>query len=178
MQNIIIGNTLLGNTLVITPIINSITSLSSSIYHLIGHFNITKNTHHTEVLKMLNRTDIAATILLLQPILLDISSLPPSSYFNNKFMPIALNNVKEIISTIERELQVIKEKISYNTSIYVMASMRSYDLFANIETIENNSIILNRRCDYLFKSLDLCKHFANTETPSMKSGDAVLFNAV
>lgn len=170
MQSIIIGtlgNTL-GNTLLISPIINSITTISSSIYNLVGHLKITKNNHQDDIIKILNKTDIAATILLLQTIILDISSLPHTIYFNNKFMPIALHNVKEIITTIESELHMIKEKINYNTTIYLMTNMRSYDLLPNLEMIENNSLVLDRRCDYLFKCLDLCKHFANTETSAME----------
>ena len=163
MQNIIT------NSIGISPIINSITTISASIYNLITHIKITKNTHHQETIKILNRTDIEATILLLQTIILDISTLPHDKYLNNnKFIIIALNNVKEIICQIESELHDIKEKINYNTSLYVMSNMRSYDLLANLEVIENKISVLDRRCEYLFKSLDLCKHFTNSECPPME----------
>lgn len=163
MQNIIT------NSIGISPIINSITSISASIYNLITHIKITKNTHHQETIKILNRTDIEATILLLQTIIQDISNLSPTIYFhNNHFIIIALNNVKEIITQIEMELLEIKEKINYNSTLYLLANIRSYDLLSNLETIENKISVLDRRCEYLFKSLDLCKHFTNPETPSMK----------
>ena len=166
----ILANAILTNSIVvISPIINSITTISASIYNLIGHIKITKNTHYTELIKMLNRTDIEATILLLQTIILDISTLPHDKYFNNNhFILIALNNVKEIITQIEQELHDIKEKINYNTTLYVMTNMRSYDLLPNLEIAENKISVLDRRCEYLFKSLDLCKHFTNPECPAME----------
>lgn len=166
----ILANAILTNSIVvISPIINSITTISASIYNLIGHIKITKNTHYTELIKMLNRTDIEATILLLQTIILDISGLAHDKYFNNNhFILIALNNVKEIICQIEMELHDIKEKINYNTTLYVMTNMRSYDLLPNLEIAENKISVLDRRCEYLFKSLDLCKHFTNPECPPME----------
>lgn len=176
MQHILLST--LGSTISITPLINSITTLSSSVYNLIGHLKITKNTHYTELMKMLAKTDIEATIVLLQTIILDISELPSSVYFTNKFIPIALSNVKESITLIDQELHTIKEKIQYNNTIYLLANMRSHDLLPNIETIENNITVLDRRCEYLFKCLDLCKHFAHTETPSMEGRDAVLSDTI
>lgn len=169
METMLANAILTNSILVISPIINSITTISTSVYNLIGHIKVTKNTHYTELIKMLNRTDIEATILLLQTIIIDISCLPHNKYFNNnKFIIIALNNVKEIICQIEQELHVIKEKINYNTSLYVMSNMRSYDLLANLEIAENKISVLDRRCEYLFKSLDLCKHFTNAECPPME----------
>ena len=169
METILASTILTNSIVVISPIINSITTISTSIYNLIGHIKITKNTHYIELIKMLNKTDIEATILLLQTIILDISTLPYDKYLNNnKFIVIALNNVKEIITQIESELHDIKEKINYNTSLYVMSNMRSYDLLANLEISENKISVLDRRCEYLFKSLDLCKHFTNTECPPME----------
>jgi len=164
METMLASTILTNSIVVISPIINSITTISASIYNLIRHIKVTKNTHYTELIKMLNQTDIEATILLLQTIILDISSLPHDKYFNNnRFILIALNNVKEIITQIESELNHIKEKINYNTSLYIMSNIRSYDLLANLEIAENKISVLDRRCEYLFKSLDLCKHFTNTE---------------
>lgn len=161
--------TIFTNSIVISPIINSITTISSSIFNLIGHIKITKNTHDTDIAKILNKTDIEATILLLQTIILDISALPHEKYFdNNKFIVIALTNVKEIITQIETELNTIKEKINYNAALYLMSNFRSYDLLPNLDTIENNISVLDRRCEYLFKCLDLCKHFTDTECSPMK----------
>ena len=166
MQNIIIGTI---TSVGISPTISAITTISTSIYNLIGHIKLTKNTHHLEIIKVLNKTDIEATILLLQNIILDISCLPYHIYFgNNRFIIIALNNVKEIIASIESELKYIKEKINYNATLLLLSNIRSYDLLANLNNMENKIEVLDRRCEYLFKCLDLCKHFTNTETPSMK----------
>ena len=155
MQNIIVS------TVGITPIINSITLLSSNIFGLLANIKLTKNVHYEEIMNVLNKSDIEATINLLQHIINDISLLPEKDYFsNNNFILIALQHVKDSISSIETELNEIKERITYNSTLYVMTNMRSYDLLPNLQRIETKITVLDRRCEYLFKSLDLCKHFS------------------
>ena len=150
MQSVLIG------TFAITPIINSITTLSSNIFGLVSHIRVTKNVHYDEIIKVLNRTDIEATIALLQPIIADLSEKE-----HNKFIIIALQHVKESIASIETELSEIKERIAYNSTLYVMASMRSYDLLPNLNAIELKSAVLDKRCDYLFKVISLRGHPVN-----------------
>ena len=156
MQSIIVSS------VVISPIIKSITLLSSNIFSLLANIKLTKNVHYEEILNVLNKTDIEATITLLQHIITDISSLPEKDYFsNNNFIIIALQHVKDSIASIETELNEIKERITYNSTLYVMTNMRSYNLLQNLQKIESKITVLDRRCEYLFKSLDLCKHFTN-----------------
>jgi hypothetical protein len=167
----LLGTHLLGASYAIAPLIQSITSLSASIYHSIGNLKITKNTHQQEILHILEKTDIEATIRLVQTIVQDISSLPAHLYFKEKFITIALTNVKDSIARINNELLLLKEKIHYNSTLYFFSSMRSYDLAPHLQMLD--TAVLDRRCDYLFKCLDLCKHFAHAETPAVESGDAV-----
>ena len=178
----VLGKTVLGTTLgtsfAIAPLINSITTLSASIYNSIGNLKITKNTHQQEIRNILLKTDIEATIRLVQSIIHDISNLPAHLYFNTKFIAISLTNVKDSIANINNELHLIKEKINYNNTLYFFSSMRSYDLFSHLMTLENTITVLDRRCDYLFKCLDLCKHFTNAETPAMEGRDAVVPDTV
>ena len=147
MQSVLIG------TFAITPIINSITTLSSNIFGLMTHIRVTKNVHYDEIIKVLNRTDIEATITLLQTIIADLSEKE-----HNKFIIIALQHVKDSIASIETELSEIKERIAYNSTLYLMASMRSYDLLPNLNAIELKSAVLDKRCDYLFKAISLRGH--------------------
>ena len=150
MQSVLIG------TFAISPIINSITTLSSNIFGLVSHIKVTKNVHYDEIIKVLNRTDIEATIALLQTIVADLSE--KEDFSNNKFIIIALQHVKESIASIETELSEIKERIAYNSTLYLMASMRSYDLLPNLNAIELKSAVLDKRCDYLFKAISLRGH--------------------
>lgn len=155
MQHIIVS------TMGITPIINSISLLSSNIFGLLANIKLTKNVHYDEIMQVLTRSDIEATINLLQHIITDISLLPEQEYFsNNNFILIALQHVKDSIANIETDLTEIKERITYNSTLYVMTNMRSYDLLPNLQRIETKITVLDRRCEYLFKSLDLCKHFS------------------
>ena len=147
MQSVILS------TVAITPIINSISSLSTNIFGLVSHIRVTKNIHYDETIKVLNKTDIEATIMLLQSIILDISEKE-----HNKFIIIALQHVKDCIASIETELNEIKERIAYNSSLYLMSSMRSYDLLPNLNAIELKSSVLDKRCDYLFKAISIRGH--------------------
>jgi hypothetical protein len=147
MQSVILS------TVAITPIINSISSLSTNIFGLVSHIRVTKNIHYDETIKVLNKTDIEATIMLLQSIILDISE--KEHFSNNKFIIIALQHVKDCIASIETELNEIKERIAYNSSLYLMSSMRSYDLLPNLNAIELKSAVLDKRCDYLFRAIPL-----------------------
>ena len=153
MQSVIIGS------IGISPIINSITTISTSIFTILKNIKLSKN-NQEDVMAVLNKTDIEATVTLLQNIISDISCLPYTEYFgNNKFIIIALNNVKESIADIELELIDLKKKINYNSSLYFFVNLRSYDLLNNLHNIETKLAVLDRRSNYLFKSLDLCKHF-------------------
>ena len=94
MQSVIIGS------IGISPIINSITTISTSIFTILKNIKLSKN-NQEDVMAVLNKTDIEATVTLLQNIISDISCLPYTEYFgNNKFIIIALNNVKESIADI------------------------------------------------------------------------------
>lgn len=137
-------------------IITSITSISNNVITLLGHITsvATISNHQSEIISLLNKTDIEATIKLLHAIILEI----PSSYDSNSVL-ISLTNVKDSISQIEDELKNIHTKIEYNSSLYLMANLRSYNCEPNLENIKIKIAILDRRTDYLFKILDVCKSF-------------------
>ena len=127
MQSVIIGS------IGISPIINSITTISTSIFTILKNIKLSKN-NQEDVMAVLNKTDIEATVTLLQNIISDISCLPYTEYFgNNKFIIIALNNVKESIADIELELIDLKKKINYNSSLYIMETKTRSQLFPDKE---------------------------------------------
>lgn len=138
-----------------STVIQSITSLSSSVYMLMGHIRLTKDIHQTEILKILTKMDIEATINLLHNIILEI----PEYYNSSLTVVTALKNVQEIISQIESELIEIHKKISYNSELKIMSNWRSYDCKENLDSIEIKVSILDRRRDNLFKVLEVFKNF-------------------
>jgi hypothetical protein len=138
-----------------STVIQSITSLSSSVYMLMGHIRVTKDIHQTEILKILTKMDIEATINLLHNVILEI----PEYYNSSLTVVTALKNVQEIISQIESELIEIHKKISYNSELKIMSNWRSYDCKENLDSIELKVSILDRRRDNLFKVLDVFKNF-------------------
>jgi hypothetical protein len=156
MQTIILST--LGTTLGISSILSSISTLSSSIFSLVGQIKLTKNIHQNEILQVLTKADIEATIILLESIIIEVSQ--KETFVNNKFILIALQHVKQSIVEIEAELKIIKERITYNSTLYVMSNLRSYDLLKNLNIVEAKILVLDRRCEYFFKSLELAKHFS------------------
>jgi len=138
-----------------STVIQSITSLSSSVYMLMGHIRLTKDIHQTEILKILTKMDIEATINLLHNVILEI----PEYYNSSLTVVTALKNVQEIIGQIESELIEIHKKISYNSELKIMSNWRSYDCKENLDSIELKVSILDRRRDNLFKVLEVFKNF-------------------
>lgn len=149
-----------------TSVVNSITTLSSNIFTLVGHIKLSKDLHQNDIIKILNKTDIEATIKLLHAIIVEIPE-----YYNNCYsVVIALKDVQDIISSIENELIEIKNKIHYNSQIYFMSGWRSYDCKDNLDSIEIKVEVLDRRRDNLFKILEVFKNinFQNNISPEKK----------
>jgi hypothetical protein len=137
-----------------TSVINSISTLSTNIFTLVGFIKITKNIHQNDIIRILNKTDIEATIKLLNAIITEI----PEYYNHSYSVVIALKDVQEIISSIEEELKDIHNKITYNSNIYFLSNWRCYDCKDNLDSIEIKVSILDRRRDNLFKLLEVFKN--------------------
>ena len=134
-----------------TLVINQISSLSNNVFTLLNHItsiSISNTTHQTEIIKILSKTDVEANIKLLHAIILEI---PPS--YNSSSIIIALENIKDIISKIDMELQSIHDKIAYNSNIYILSNIRSYDCKSNLDKIEILIAILDRRSNNLFNTV-------------------------
>jgi hypothetical protein len=140
-----------------TTVINSITTLSSNVFTLMGYIKLSPHILQSDIIKVLNKSDIETTIRLLQSIISEI----PQYYNNSTSVVIALKNVQEIIANIEEELKDIHNKILYNEKLYIMSNIRSYDFKSNLESIEVKVAILDRRRDNLFKTLEVFKNFDN-----------------
>lgn len=140
-----------------TTVINSITTLSSNVFTLMGYIKLSPHILQSDIIKVLNKSDIETTIRLLQSIISEI----PQYYNNSTSVVIALKNVQEIIANIEEELKDIHNKILYNEKLYIMSNIRSYDFKSNLDSIEIKVAILDRRRDNLFKTLEVFKNFDN-----------------
>jgi len=144
----------------IGSIVGSIATVSSSIYTLTTNIKVSKHIHNTEIIKILTRTDIIATIKLLQAIMTEI----PENYINSISVVMALKNVQEIIENIEDELRDLHKKIEYNNSLYVMTNWRSFDCKDNLDSIEEKISVLDRRKDNLFRILETFKNLEINHT--------------
>lgn len=160
-MNVIVGALSLGT---ISSVINSISTMSMNIYSLSTNIKLSKNIYHKDVRDKLIKTDLAATIKLLQNIIIDI----PQYYDDNSSVIIALKNVQEIIIEIEKELRMINQKMQYNNNIYLMKNFRSYDFKNELSSLETYINVLEKRRDNLFKTLDLFKNTIKNAVPNQK----------
>ncbi len=160
-MNVLVGALSLGT---ISTVINSISTLSVNIYTLTTSIKLSKNIYHQDVRNILIKTDLGATVKLLQNIIIDI----PQYYEDNSSVIIALKNVQEIISDIEKELKLIHNKINYNNGIYIMKNFRSYDFKSELNNLEIYVNILEKRRDNLFKTLELFKNTVKNPVPNQK----------
>ena len=154
--------TVIGTIGVVTlgSVVNSVTIVSSSVYSLITNIKLTKHIHQPEITKILTKSDMVATINLLNAVISEI----PESFMNSISVIMALKNVQEIIENIEFELKEINNKLSYNNNLYVMSNWRSYDFKENLNSIELKVSILDRRRDNLFKILEVFKNLKISDT--------------
>ena len=75
-------------------VINSITTLSTNVFTLMGYIKLSPHIAQSDIMKVLLKSDIETTIRLLQSIISEI----PHYYNNSTSVVIALKNVQEIIS--------------------------------------------------------------------------------
>ena len=145
----------------IGSIVNSVATVSSSIYSLANSIKVSKHLHDKDINNILVNSDIINTIKLLQAVISEI----PEYYINSISVVMALKNVQEIIESIEDELKDIHTKTNYNQNLYLMSNWRSYDYKDNLESIDNKIKILDKRRDNLFKILEVFKNLdiKNTE---------------
>jgi hypothetical protein len=146
----------------INQITNITTNVCSLINNIVGIAKLSNNVYQVELIKVLTKTDIEATLKLLHAIIIEI---PFNNLENEKnqynSIVIALENMKDIISKIEEELKNIHTKIEYNSSLYLLSNIRSYDCMPNLEKIETLVLILDRRFNYLYITLKILKNYCN-----------------
>ena len=148
-------------------IINQISSLSTNVFTLLNNIisvaKISTTIYQIELIKLLTKTDVEATLKLLHAIILEIPlriNLEDEKIKNQaNSIIIALENIKNIISMIEKELEDIHEKIDYNNKLYLLTNIRSIECLSNLQNIETLISVLDIRSNYLFRTLKIFKLF-------------------
>ncbi len=155
--------TIIGTIGVVTlgSIVYSISTVSSSIVTLVGYIKINSVNDQYDISKIISKADIEATIKLLHTIIMEI----PEHCTKKLTVVMALQNVQEIIESIEQELAEIHKKIVYNNSLYLLSSWRSYDYRKNVESIETKVSILEKRKENLFRTLQVFNLLEYGTTP-------------
>ena len=127
---------------------NSINTVSTSVFGLLGYIQLTKNANTDELCIFLERSDVEATIKLLRSVIGELKDFSPS-------LVLAIENINDIMGKIEAELVEIRQKIEYNNSLYVLTNMRSYDCSSNLKNIQTRVAILDKRWKNLFRVIEL-----------------------
>lgn len=149
-MNILLGALTINS---ITPVINSITSISKNVFYMINIIRTNDTLYKTDIHNFLSDSDIEATIHLIQTIISEI----PSYYNDSLSIIIALQNMQKIILEIEFELQELHKNILYNESIYILKNIRGYNLTLHIDILSNKIRILDKRKNNLFNTLEIFK---------------------
>jgi hypothetical protein len=127
---------------------NSLTTVSSSVFGLLSYIQLTKNANTDELCLFLERSDAEATIKLLHSVIGELTVLNPP-------LVLVIETINDIISKIETALVEIRQKIDYNNSLYVLSNMRSYDCTANLKNLQTLVAILEKRRQTLFGLIGL-----------------------
>ena len=100
-----------------------------------------------------------STTSLLQPTLLLHSKLNKLLYIYATWDYYSTKHTTTYVRQPISLLNLIHTKIEYNNSLYVLSHIRSIDCICNLENIEILIIVLDRRCNYLFTTLDIFKKY-------------------
>lgn len=131
-----------------SSVVNSMHTLSNSIFSLLGKIRLTKHVYDKEIEETIMKTDLEKTLQLLNIIIKGIET-------TNEPVLLALTNLQNIITEIENELKDIYEKIQYNSSLHFFISWRSFDLRKNIKDLILKIEVLEKRRLYLFETMKL-----------------------
>ena len=148
-----------------SSVINSISTLTLNIYTLSSSIKLSKSIFHNEIKDVLIRTDLDASLKLLQSIVIEIPQYYP---VENVSIIIALKNMQEIIQYVECEIKNIYEQMKYNKDIYLFKNIRSYDFKPELRKLEAYVQVMEKRKENLFKTLELFKNCQKISNPNTK----------
>lgn len=123
-----------------------VSSSAQGIYSLMS--NISSFTTYPNVIIALKSLDLEASIRVLEKCLKELN-------IKNKTKTIeeSINSLKECIIEIEKELSIIHEKLSYNSTIKYISFLRSYKFTSSIENIKILKNQLDNRTKLFFDIL-------------------------
>lgn len=129
--------------------VSGVVTCARNISGIIGFIKVDDD--KSELIHLLKRTDIEVTVVILECIVteLDVDENTPNSVING------LKSLHEVLSWIENELTIIKERVEYNRSLYFLKHWRSYGFTSNIKHIEDFMGILENRKKLLFETIEI-----------------------
>jgi len=130
-------------------LINSASTSAQNISALMGF--IQSESNEGKLIGLLKSTDIEITVKILECIIseINVNNKTPNSVIN------CLKGLHEILTKIENELHVIKLRIEYNKSLYILKAFRSYNFISNINKIKNYLLVLENRKKLLFETIEI-----------------------
>lgn len=145
------------------PINTNILSTVQIIYKLLT--NISEIDGSRQIEQMIKNTDIHTIIKTLELFISDIDTY----YLSNRVILHCLEQIGDIICTIQKELERVETKLQYNKKLYLFSYMRSYTFFSSIERLNNYINILHIRKKLLFNVIHNSNVIEYTTFPPSKN---------
>lgn len=149
-MNIILG-VISANVLI--NIISGITTTINGIYTIKDVISNTTTIGSKEVEHIMKEIDIEVRLKIIQMFLneLKITNDTPNT------IQYCIQEIKNIINEIDKELNIIRERLYYNSKLWIGLSVRSYKFHNCKKRLENNFKKLDQRYQLLISVLSVDK---------------------
>ena len=138
---------------VIVGIISGITTTINGVYTIKDVINSNTSTGSKEVEQIMKDIDIEVKLKIIQ---LFLSELKITDNTPNTII-YCMNEIKNIITNIEKELNIINERLRYNQCLWIGSSIRAYKFHNCKIRLENYFKNLDQRYQLLISILSIEK---------------------
>lgn len=140
--------------------ITALTSSAASIYTLSSSIS---NNQNTNIMYFLKELDISENVQIVENLLLEINIKNNHS----QTLASAIKSLKDCVIEIEQILIEMQSRMSYNNSLWILKTFRSYGFNDIIEKLKILNNILNKRKNLLFEVIKISEHLNKNKNIDM-----------
>lgn len=141
-----------GKLIVSITTISTVTSTAKNIYKmLVGLKSSYKTNNEDGICDLLEALDIEETLKIVDNTIKEI----PNEKLECDAIKTIVRSIEDITKKIEEELLKLQVRNYYNNSLYLLSSLRSYDIKKNYNKIQKFNSILHNRIKLLFELLKI-----------------------
>ena len=134
--------------------ISAITAASNGMYSLIGNIKKSTASHYNDIVNCITRNDIETRVRTIMLILKELK-IDESTPYTTRY---CIVQIHEAIEDIAQELSDIQYRLTYNNSLWIGSSVRSYKFHNSATRMNAKMSVLNSRYGML---RDTTKMIAN-----------------